>query len=129
MLIRESLFSSCAFTTLANSREEGLSRGSDFTSSKQLSNGKGIASTENVLREDSMFIGRAVERHQTPSSYANNLTAFLGFLILGFPVNAATVRSTLAGWTLVAVATLQAIMKLSRSRAHLRPDERSATGE
>ena len=68
-----------------------------------------------------MFIGSDVERQQKLSVFTNNLTAFLGLLILGFPVTAATVRSTLAGWTLVAVATLQAIMKLSRSRAHLAP--------
>jgi hypothetical protein len=41
----------------------------------------------------------------------NSLTALVGLLVLGFPVTPATIRTTIAAWTLILVATLQLVFR------------------
>jgi hypothetical protein len=41
----------------------------------------------------------------------NSLTALVGLLVLGFPVTPATIRTTIAAWTLIVVATLQLVFR------------------
>jgi uncharacterized membrane protein HdeD (DUF308 family) len=63
------------------------------------------------LRKDSMFAAKNIacdlEPHRRISAFTNNLTALLGLLVLGFPVSPVTIRTMLAGWILVVVASLQ----------------------
>ena len=42
---------------------------------------------------------------------ANSLMAFLGLLILGFPVTSATVKTTVVGWVLLTFATLKLVRR------------------
>ena len=56
-------------------------------------------------------IAGELEPHRRVSAFMNNLAALLGLLVLGFPVSPATIRTTVAGWTLVVVASLQFILR------------------
>ena len=51
-------------------------------------------------------------------TFANNLIALVGLLVLGFPVTLATVKTTVVGWALLMIATLQV------SRRYLTPPMR-----
>ena len=42
---------------------------------------------------------------------ANNLIAFVGLLVLGVPVTSATVKTTVASWVLLMIATLQLVRR------------------
>jgi hypothetical protein len=44
-------------------------------------------------------------------TFANNLIALLGLLVLGFPVTSATVKITVASWVLLMIATLQLVRR------------------
>jgi uncharacterized membrane protein HdeD (DUF308 family) len=56
-------------------------------------------------------IAGELEPHRRVSAFTNDLTALLGLLVLGFPVSPATIRSTVAGWILVVVASLQFVLR------------------
>jgi hypothetical protein len=49
------------------------------------------------------------------------LTALLGLLVLGFPVSPATIRTMLAGWILVVVASLQLVLRRVGPQLRLAP--------
>jgi len=42
-------------------------------------------------------------------TFANNLIALVGLLVLGFPVTSATVKTTAVSWVLLMIATLQLV--------------------
>jgi hypothetical protein len=42
-------------------------------------------------------------------TFANNLIAVLGLLLLGFPVTSATVKTTVVSWVLLMIATMQLV--------------------
>ena len=56
-------------------------------------------------------IAGEVEGQGRVSAFTTNLTALFGLLVLGVPVNPATIRTVVAGWTLVAVASLQFVLR------------------
>ena len=43
-------------------------------------------------------------------SFANNLIALVGLMVLGFPVTSATVKTTVVSWVLLMVATMQLVL-------------------
>jgi len=51
-------------------------------------------------------------------TFANNLIALVGLLVLGFPVTSATVKTTVVSWVLLMIATLQLV------RSYLTPPMR-----
>lgn len=51
------------------------------------------------------------ERRRKLIAFTNNLTAFLAVLVIGFPVTPATIRTTVAGLAVVAVASLQFVLR------------------
>jgi uncharacterized membrane protein HdeD (DUF308 family) len=51
-----------------------------------------------------------IETRRRAVAFMGNLTAVLGLLILGFPLTPATIRTTLVGWFLMAVAVMQFIV-------------------
>jgi uncharacterized membrane protein HdeD (DUF308 family) len=61
------------------------------------------------------------EPHRRISAFTNNLTALLGLLVLGFPVSPATIRTMLAGWILVVVASLQLVLRRVGPQLRLAP--------
>ena len=44
-------------------------------------------------------------------TFANNLIALLGLLVLGFPVTSATVKTTVISWALLMIATMQLVLR------------------
>lgn len=62
-----------------------------------------------------MFAGKSVagdfERRRRLSAFKNNLIALVALLLLGFPVTPATIRTAVAGWAIVAVASLQFVLR------------------
>ena len=66
-------------------------------------------------------IAGELEPHRRVSAFTNNLTALLGLLVLGFPISPATIRSMVAGWMLVVVASLQFVLRRVRPRLRLAP--------
>jgi hypothetical protein len=52
--------------------------------------------------------------HRKLTAFANNLTVFLGLLVLGFPVTPATIRTALASSILLAGATFQFVLRHTR---------------
>jgi len=42
-------------------------------------------------------------------TFANNVIALLGLLVLGFPVTSATIKTTVISWALLMVATMQLV--------------------
>jgi len=64
-----------------------------------------------------------IEARQRLSAFAGYMTAFLGLLVLGVPVTAATIRATLISWALIVVITWQFIrgrLQTTRSLARRR---------
>lgn len=45
------------------------------------------------------------------SSFTDNLTAFLGLLVLGFPLTSATIRTAVGSWALVTIASVQFVLQ------------------
>ena len=62
-----------------------------------------------------------VERHRRLVAFTNNLIVLLALLVLGFPVTPATIRTTVAGWAIVAVATLQFAFRRIGPQVHAAP--------
>jgi hypothetical protein len=62
-----------------------------------------------------MFVSKNVagkfESRRGLSAFTSNLAALLAVLVLGFPVTPATIRTTVAGWAIVAVASLQFVLR------------------
>jgi len=56
--------------------------------------------------------GKMTDKIQTRKTMAflGNLTASLGLLLLGFPLTAATIRTMVLGWLLIAVAITRFVM-------------------
>jgi hypothetical protein len=52
-------------------------------------------------------IGDEKEARRRLSAFTSNLLALLGLLVLGFPVSAATIRTTVGAWTLTVVAATE----------------------
>ena len=73
-------------------------------------------------------IAGEVETRQRLSAVADNLRSFAGFLVLGFPVAPATIRTTLATWVLVVLASLQLVFKPIAPRLRQAFVRRSADG-
>jgi len=48
-----------------------------------------------------------IETRRRAIEVIGNLTAFLGLLVLGFPLTPSTIRSLLLGWILAVLATIQ----------------------
>jgi hypothetical protein len=44
-------------------------------------------------------------------TFANNLIALVGLLVLGFPVTSATVKTTVISWALLVIATMQLVLR------------------
>jgi hypothetical protein len=44
-------------------------------------------------------------------TFANNLICLVGLLVLGFPMTSATVRTTVASWVLVMIATMKLVRR------------------
>jgi uncharacterized membrane protein HdeD (DUF308 family) len=44
-------------------------------------------------------------------TFANDLIALAGLLVLGFPVTSATVKTTVVGWALLMIATMQLVRR------------------
>ena len=47
----------------------------------------------------------------TVLTFANNLIALVGLLVLGFPVTSATIKTTVISWALLMVATTQLVLR------------------
>jgi hypothetical protein len=43
-------------------------------------------------------------------TFANNLIALVGLLVLGFPVTSATVKTTVVSWVLLMIAAMQLVL-------------------
>jgi uncharacterized membrane protein HdeD (DUF308 family) len=52
-----------------------------------------------------------IARDKKGLTLANNLIALLGLLVLGFPVTSATIKTTVVGWALLTIATLQLVRR------------------
>jgi hypothetical protein len=57
------------------------------------------------------IIAGEIEGRGGVSAFTTNLTALFGLLVLGFPLSPAAIRTVVAGWTLVAVASLQFVLR------------------
>jgi hypothetical protein len=44
-------------------------------------------------------------------TFANNLIALLGQLVLGFPVTSAALKTTVVSWVLLTIATMQLVLR------------------
>ena len=44
-------------------------------------------------------------------AFTNNLIALLGMLVLGFPVTSATIKTTVVGWALLVIATMELVLR------------------
>jgi hypothetical protein len=44
-------------------------------------------------------------------TFANNLIALLGLLVLGFPVTSAALKTTVVSWVLLTIATMQLVLR------------------
>lgn len=44
-------------------------------------------------------------------TFANNLIALLGLLVLGFPVTSAALKTTVVSWILLTIATMQLVLR------------------
>jgi len=44
-------------------------------------------------------------------TFANDLIALLGLLVLGFPVTSAALKTTVVGWVLLTIATMQLVLR------------------
>jgi uncharacterized membrane protein HdeD (DUF308 family) len=48
-------------------------------------------------------------------TFANNLIALLGLLVLGFPVTSATIKTIVISWALLMVAAMQLVSQVSHT--------------
>jgi len=74
-------------------------------------------------------IAGEIETRRKLSVFANNLVALLGLLVLGFPVTPATIRTTVASWALVAIATMQFGLRYLRPLVIEADNKQSFRGE
>jgi hypothetical protein len=44
-------------------------------------------------------------------TFANDLIALLGLLVLGFPVTSAALKTTVVSWVLLTIATMQLVLR------------------
>ncbi len=44
-------------------------------------------------------------------TFASNLIALLGLLVLGFPVTSAALKTTVVSWILLTIATMQLVLR------------------
>lgn len=57
------------------------------------------------------YVAGEFESRQRLSAFTKTLIAILALLVLGFPVTPATIRTTVAGWAIVVVASLQFVFR------------------
>lgn len=62
-----------------------------------------------------------IERRRRLSAFKNNLTALVSLVLLGFPVTPATIRTIVAGWAILAVASLQSVLRRIGPQVRLAP--------
>lgn len=61
------------------------------------------------------------ERRRRLSAFTNNLAALLALVLLGLPVTPATIRTMVTGWAIVAIASLQFVLRRSGPPVRLAP--------
>lgn len=66
-------------------------------------------------------VAREFEGRRKLSAFTNTLTALLALLVVGFPVTPATIRTTIGGWAIFAIASLQFISRRIGPAGRLAP--------
>jgi hypothetical protein len=72
---------------------------------------------ETSWRKDAVSKSIHIAGETRALTFANNLIAFAGLLVLGFPVTSAAVKTAVVSWVLLMTATMQLVRRYVIARA------------
>lgn len=73
-----------------------------------------------------MFTVRNSDKETRALTFANQAIAVLGLIVLGFPVTAALIKTTVFSWTLFVTATMQFVFSYPISRVRFQEIRRES---